>query len=243
MILKKLFGSVFALFFIMVSGAVAQSGKIESFECVVLLHGLARSHKSMSKLEEDLKQKGFYVINMPYPSTEKTIEVLSEETIGAAYKKCQEHNCEKIHFVTHSMGGILVRWYLEHNKLPNLGRVVMLSPPNHGSEVVDKLGDFILFQWINGPAGSQLGTDKNSVPNMLGAPYYDVGVITGDRTINLFLSLLIPGDDDGKVSLESAKLEGMQDFMVVHKSHPFIMKSDEVSKQVVFFIRNKKFLR
>lgn len=213
----------------------------ESCECVVLLHGLARTHKSMAKLEKDLKKQDFFVVNMPYPSREKTIEILSRETIPAVYEQCRRVDAQKIHFVTHSMGGILVRYYLKHNRLQNLGRVVMLSPPNNGSEVVDKLKNLKLFQWINGPAGNQLGTNKSSIPKSLGEPYYDVGVITGDRSINLFLSLLIPGKDDGKVSVESAKLAGMKDFLVVHKSHPMIMNDKTVRSQVVHFIRHGKF--
>ena len=139
------------------------------------------------------------------------------------------------------MGGILVRYYLGLNKMPNLGRVVMLSPPNQGSEVVDKLKDFPLFKWLNGPAGQQLGTDKDSLPNSIGPPDYEVGIITGDRSINPILSLLIPGEDDGKVSVKNAKLKGMKDFLVVHKSHPFIMNDENVLKQVTFFIENGVF--
>jgi hypothetical protein len=141
------------------------------------------------------------------------------------------------------MGGILVRYYLEHNEMPRLGRVVMLSPPNKGSEIVDKLGDTRIFKWINGPAGGQLGTDENSLPRSFGVPNYEVGIITGDKTINPVLSLLIPGKDDGKVSIENAKLTGMKDFLIVHKTHPFIMNDDKVLQQVEAFIENGVFMR
>ncbi len=210
-------------------------------DCIVLLHGLARTEKSLSRLEEHLKKEGFCVVNFPYPSREKTIEELSAQTIPRVYEACRKLSTGKIHFVTHSMGGILVRHYLEKKHIPNLGRVVMLSPPNHGSEVVDKLKNFRFFKWLNGPAGGQLGTDAGSIPNQLGQPYYETGIITGDRSINLFLSLLIPGKNDGKVSIESAKLEGMKDFLVVHKSHPFIMNDEKVFRQIVSFIKKGKF--
>lgn len=122
-----------------------------------------------------------------------------------------------------------------------IGRVVMLSPPNHGSEVVDKLGELALFKFINGPAGLQLGTGHDSVPQSLGAPSFKAGIITGDRTINLILSLLIPGPDDGKVSIESAKLEGMAGFCVVPASHPFIMKDRLAIEQTLVFLARGAF--
>ena len=197
----------------------------------------------MTKLEDHLRQEGYYVVNIGYPSREKPIQELAEEELPKSIEPCLDRDFTKIHFVTHSLGGILVRYYLAHHRLKELGRVVMLSPPSKGSEVVDKLGSNILFQWLNGPAGSQLGTDEKSVPNQLGKIDYDVGIITGDRSINLFLSLLIPGVDDGKVSVERAKLEGMKDFLVVHTAHPFIMKNNEVLRQVSAFLKNGEFER
>jgi hypothetical protein len=127
--------------------------------------------------------------------------------------------------------------------LLELGRVVMLSPPNSGSEVVDKLGDTRIFKWLNGPAGGQLGTGPDSLPKSLGPPKYEVGIITGDRTINPILSLLIPGSDDGKVSVESAKLQGMKDFLIVHEAHPLIMNDEKVLQQVTAFIKDGVFNR
>lgn len=212
-------------------------------ECVVLLHGLSRTERSLIKLEKYLKNHGYFVVNTGYPSRRKSIQELSVTTIPSAIKLCASHNARKIHFVTHSMGGILVRYYLEHNEMPRLGRVVMLSPPNKGSEIVDKLGDTRIFKWINGPAGGQLGTDENSLPRSFGVPNYEVGIITGDKTINPVLSLLIPGKDDGKVSIENAKLTGMKDFLIVHKTHPFIMNDDKVLQQVEAFIENGVFMR
>lgn len=215
----------------------------EGPECVVLLHGLARTKKSLIKLERYLKNNGYCVVNIGYPSRKKTVQELSVDVIPIAIKQCRAHNASRIHFVTHSMGGILVRYYLAHNEVSELGRVVMLSPPNKGSEVVDKLGDSRIIKWINGPSGDQLGTGPGSLPKSLGAPRYEVGIITGDRTINPILSLLIPGKDDGKVSVESAKLQGMKDFLIVHKTHPFIMNDENVLQQVTAFLEKGVFNR
>ena len=212
-------------------------------ECVVLLHGLARTEKSMDNLADRLKEEGFCVVNTDYPSREKTIQDLAIEAIPDALTQCRTLEADVIHFVTHSMGGILVRYYLEHYEIEELGRVVMLSPPNKGSEAVDKLADMTVFQWINGPAGQQLGTGLNSLPKTLGSPNYEVGIITGDRSVNPVLSSMIPGDDDGKVSVENAKLGGMKDFIVVHNAHPFIMSDETVIQQVIYFLKHGVFER
>jgi hypothetical protein len=147
----------------------------------------------------------------------------------------------KIHFVTHSMGGIIIRFIQKHDPLPNLGRVVMLNPPNCGSEVADFLDGIWLFESINGPAGKQLGTGENNICRTLGKANFELGIITGDKSINWINSLIIPGDDDGKVSTESAKVEGMTDFLVVHVSHPFIMNDKTVMTECVHFLRNGHF--
>ena len=210
-------------------------------ECIVLLHGLARTEKSLTKLEQHLENEGFNVVNVGYPSRDKTIEELSVDVIPTAINDCAKLGVSKVHFVTHSMGAILVRYYLQHNDIPNMGRVVMLSPPNKGSEVVDKFKDLSIFKSIYGPAGGQLGTGPDSLPNTLGAPNYEVGIITGDKTINPLFSMLIKGADDGTVSVDSARLDGMKDFLVVSKTHPFIMYDTTVFDQVIAFIRNGSF--
>ena len=215
----------------------------EVCECVVLLHGLARTESSLLKLERHLRNKDYCIVNIGYPSREKTIQELSVDAIPLAIEHCRKLNASRIHFVTHSMGGILVRYYLEHNEVTNLGRVVMLSPPNNGSEVIDKLRDAPILKWINEPAAEQLGTGPHSLPKTLGAPNYEVGIITGDRSINPIFSILIPGSDDGKVSVKSTKLVGMKDFLVVHEAHPFIMNDEMVLEQVTFFIKNGSFNR
>lgn len=230
----KTAGIIFLLLMICVPAWTAGQGQ----ECVILFHGLARTEKSMLNIEHRLEKNGFHVVNTGYSSRTKNIQTLSFEVINKAIIECDKAGASKVHFVTHSMGGILVRYYLDLKKINNLGRVVMLSPPNQGSEAVDKLKDLPFFDWIHGPAGQQLGTDKNSLPNKIGPPDYEVGIITGDKSINPILSFLIPGEDDGKVSVEKAKLQGMKDFLVVHKTHPFIMNDEDVIKQVIFFIEN-----
>ena len=212
-------------------------------ECVVLLHGLARTKYAMKKMERHLRAENYEVVNFDYPSRKFTIEDLSDKALPEAIKSCRECNPVKIHFVTHSLGGIMLRYYLQQHDIPDLGRVVMLSPPNKGSEVVDKLRNIFLFKFLNGPAGQQLGTDPSSMPNTLGKVDFDLVVITGNRSINWINSILIPGSDDGKVSVERARVEGMSAFLVAHTSHPYIMKNSKVIDQTIHFIKNGKFLR
>lgn len=210
-------------------------------EGVVLLHGLARTNKSMERMAAAFSSAGYVVANLDYPSRTMAVGPLSESVVGSALADPRLKQCSKIHFVTHSLGGILVRSYFARHANPRLGRVVMLGPPNRGSEVVDHLKSWQLFQSINGPAGSELGTDPTSVPNTLGPVRFELGVIAGDRTINWINSLMIKGPDDGKVSIERTKVEGMKEHLVVHVSHPFLMKDREVIDATVRFIQHGSF--
>lgn len=210
-------------------------------ESVILLHGLARTKRSLKTMEQHLCTAGYSVLNAGYPSRRYPIDALARMAVPAAVDECRRRGSKKIHFVTHSMGAILVRCYLNAGPMPDLGRVVMISPPSQGSEVVDKLRENIVFKWLNGPAGAELGTDRTSLPLRLGKAAMELGVIAGDRSINPLLSLMIPGPNDGKVSVERTKLEGMKDFVVVHAPHPFIMNHRETLRQVVAFLRTGRF--
>jgi pimeloyl-ACP methyl ester carboxylesterase len=208
---------------------------------VILLHGLCRTPRSMVKMEKGLSRAGYRVWNVGYPSRTAPIATLTDETLPAAVERCRREGATRIHFVTHSMGGILVRSYLKRNKLPELGHVVMIGPPNQGSEVVDTLRDLWLFKKINGPAGRELGTEATSVPNALGPATFSLGVIAGSRSFNWINSIFIPGVDDGKVSVERTRLAGMKDHLVVKASHSFIMGKAEVIAQAIYFLQHGVF--
>jgi triacylglycerol lipase len=210
-------------------------------EGVVLLHGLCRTKASMTKMEAALTKAGYVVSNIDYESRSANIEPLSEAVIGKAMASPRFADCTRIHFVTHSLGGILVRSYFSRHPDHRLGRVVMLGPPNQGSEVVDKLGSWWLFRKVNGPAGSELGTAKDSAPNRLGPVKFELGVIAGDRSINWINSLMIKGKDDGKVSVERSKVQGMKEQLVVHATHPFLMRNDRVIASTMTFLKSGSF--
>ena len=219
-------------------GLLALPAVAES-EQVVLLHGLARSAGSMHSMADYLQKNGYSVCNIDYPSRHHVIETLTADFVLPSIRDCFSDG--EIHFVTHSLGGIIVRQIAAKHSEIQIGRVVMLAPPNQGSEVVDKLGNFGLFNWLNGPAGQQLGTDLQSLPNQLGPANFELGVIAGNRSINLILSALIPGRDDGKVAVRRAGLKGMRDFLVVEAVHPLIMGNDEVQRQTLHFLQTGRF--
>lgn len=223
---------------------------------VVVLHGLGRTRRSMAKLALRLAARGYAVENVSYPSRQAPIERLATGVVGPLIEQrlAEVGETERpVHFVTHSLGGILTRFYLRASgaersgRLPTghpLGRVVMLAPPNQGSEVADWLQQTRLPRALFGPAICQLGTDPDSVPSALnkgGGVPYQVGVIAGDRSINPILSTRIPGPNDGKVSLERTRLEGMTDFIVVPRTHTFIMVAEEVIEQVAHFLERGRF--
>lgn len=211
-------------------------------ETVILLHGLGRTARSMAFMEERLIAAGYTVYNYDYESRKKDIGYLVED-LQQFIEDCCNRKGTRLHFVTHSLGGILVRAYLTQDRPGDLGRVVMLSPPNKGSEVVDFFKEYPLFEYFFGPAAAELGTGPNSFPNRLGPADFEVGIITGNRTIDPISSWIIDGDDDGKVSIDQARLEGMADFMVVEVSHAYIMQDQEVIDEVIYFLKQGRFSR
>ena len=203
-------------------------------EVVVLLHGLGRSDRSMRPLADRLGAAGYAVRNLDYPSTELTPEQLTALLERELASCCAA--APRLHFVTHSLGGVLVRAYLAQHRPANLGRVVMLAPPNHGSELVDSL-ESSLLRALLGPTAMELGTGAQSLPNRLPPPWFEVGVIAGTRSLSPLGAYVVPGEDDGTVSVASTRLEGMRDFLEVDASHSFIMRDAQVGAQVVEFLR------
>jgi len=205
-------------------------------DCVVLLHGLARTANSMKRIESFLDQAGFRVVNVNYPSRSDAIPDLAESAVKSGIEQCQEEELARINFVTHSLGGILVRYYLKNNRLENLGRVVMLGPPNQGSELVDQLGSIPGFELLNGPSSVQLTTGSQWLLDELGPVEFELGVIAGNRSINPFYSSLIPGDDDGKVSISSTRVDGMAQHIELPVTHTWMMFNRTVLEQIVEFL-------
>jgi len=211
-------------------------------DCVIVLHGLGRTAFSMRKIANTLSED-YHVVNESYPSRKHDIESLAKIAIAPALKSCKK--APRVHFVTHSLGGILVRQYLSQYSIANLGHVVMLGPPNQGSEVVDYFQSSKVPNWffgkVNGPAGSQLGTQSGSRPIELGAVDFSLGVIAGNVSYNPLFSNTIDDQDDGKVSVNSTKVEGMTDHITLAVNHTLMMENDIVIEQIKYFLQHGHF--
>lgn len=209
-------------------------------ECVVLLHGLGRTSYSMSSIEDALGKEGYIVINNNYPSTEKNIQQLAS-VVGDGISDCKKSGAHSIHFVTHSLGGILVRQYFQNNVVAEAKRVVMLGPPNHGSEVATKKKDQWWYKMATGPAGQELGIEANSMPNQLKSIPLEIGIIAGTESLDPWFAGDLPKPNDGKVSVASAKLAEMKDFITVAHSHTFMANADSVASQIKLFLKQGHF--
>ncbi len=208
---------------------------------VILLHGMGRTRWSMRKPARALSAAGYHVVNLGYPSTSQhhSIQDLAGDFIPQAVARCDSN--QPVHFVTHSLGGILLRMYLQTHKLPVGSRAVMLAPPNHGSEVAESLRGWFLYRWLMGRPGQQLGTGAESIPLSLKAIDMEIGIITGNRSIEPWFSRLLTGENDGKVSVASARLAEAGSFLVVPQTHSFIMQDKRVIRETVHFIQQGHF--
>lgn len=193
---------------------------------VVLLHGFWRTSKSLSKIERVLKRKGYVVVNVNYPSKSKTIEECAEYLKRVIEEKCVDNN-KTINFITHSMGGIVLRYYLANNNLINLGRVVMSAPPNKASKWADLLCKFKIARNLLGPALGQFTSYGESILKKLPEPNYEVGIIAGKYDFT------VPGDD--------VKLKNMKDYMLVPKIHTFILDDDLAIDGAINFLEMGSF--
>ena len=224
------------------SGILGGSAAPAGAPTVILAHGLGRTPASMAILAGRLEQAGFRVVRFGYPSRTEPIETLVGR-LGEAVAECCGDDPGAVHFVTHSMGGVLVRSYLSRRPEPHQGRVVMLSPPNQGSEIVDAFADSDLLRSFLGPAGERLGTAPDGIASQLPPVRFSLGIITGSRSMNPIGSWLIPGPDDGTVGVDRADVEGSSSFLVLPATHTFIMNRRDVADEVVHFLRQGRFRR
>ncbi len=210
-------------------------------ETVVLLHGLGRSAANLWILEWRLEARGYRVCNIDYDTRVDSIE-RAAAAVFARIEECAAGS-RSLHFVTHSLGGLVLRALYAGHAMPRSGRAVMLAPPNRGSEIADWVRSLGWADGLLGPLAAQLGTREADLPRRLPNPGIPFGVIAGDRWINPVGPWLLPGPHDGTVSVEATRLDGMSDHLVLPYTHTFIMNASEVASQVEAFLRRGRFER
>lgn len=208
---------------------------------VVLLHGISRSPRSMRAIERRLAAEGYRTANLSYPSRASDLGTIADQ-LAPHLAALSPEDAGPVHFVTHSMGGLVARALLTRYRPPHLGRVVMLAPPNGGSELADRFSRLPPYRWWFGPAGGQLATRPDpDTAALLGPVDYELGVIAGSRSLYPIASALMPRPNDGRVSLASTAVEGMADHVVLPTSHPLIVRNRAAIEQVVAFLHTGRF--
>ncbi len=192
-------------------------------------------------MQKAIEAAGFAALNLGYDSRSKPLQSLAEDIHPAIQRFAQDID-GSLHFVAHSMGGLLARVYLAKYRPPSLGRVVMLGTPNGGSEIADRLKNLAVYRAYFGPAGQQLTTERDPATQaILAPPDYPVGIIAGNRSIDPLSSALLPKPNDGRVSVENTRLAGMADHVVVGASHPWLVRNTAAIDQTITFLRNGRF--
>ena len=216
-------------------------------QCVVLLHGLGRTTFSMNALARDFRAAGFIVVNQAYPSRTRSLPELSN-FVAIAIRKCTKLGPNTaINFVTHSMGAIVLRQYFANAARPSViggavfGRAVLLGPPNGGSEIADAWGNRWWYRLLLGPAGAALSTAENAAPKLLPSLPFAFAVIAGNSAGNNWLLPQVAAPNDGKVSVASAELAGMQAIKLVAVSHTWLPSSRIVRSSALKFIETGAF--
>jgi pimeloyl-ACP methyl ester carboxylesterase len=209
---------------------------------IVFLHGIARTSRSFRRMQSVMEASGFATLNLGYPSRRKPLQALAED-IHPAVARFAGGVAGAVHFVGHSMGGLLTRVYLARHRPPRLGRVVMLGTPNGGSEITDRLRNVTAYRFYFGPAGQQLGTTRDAALTALLPPIdYPVGIIAGNRSVDPISStFLLPRPNDGRVSVQNTRLDGMADHIVIAAAHPWLMRNKVAIAQTIAFLRHGRF--
>ena len=216
-----------------------------STQTIVLLHGIGRTPRSLDRIEKRLKAAGFQTVNLGYPWRRMDIPHLATFVADVLDAKglCREGN--RLHFVTHSMGGLLAAYMLGvlRGRFPDdgIGRVVMLGPPLRGSEVADALAPFPPYRWLYGPAGRDLTTIAGRLDGL--TPAYALGIIAGTMGWPYLTGRLIPGAHDGRVSVKRTMWSGMTDHLALPVMHSLMPADRDVQTQVLHFLETGAFKR
>lgn len=221
--------------------SVRREGSAVSARPLVLLHGLGRSPRSMWRLSREARRRGWQVHNLGYPSRRESIRAHAERVGKQLAAIAAEQG--PLDVVTHSMGGIVLRVAVADGWIApgQLHRVVMLAPPNGGSELADALSRTWWFPLVMGPAAVELRTAADGVPAALPPVSFPLGVIIGRRSRNPLFGRVFTGPNDGKVSVARAGVSGMHELRIVDRGHTFVMDAPEVVADVFHFLEHGRF--
>lgn len=208
-----------------------------SGENVILVHGILRGSSSMNKIRRGLSHQGFIVTDFGYSAKDGSIDEIS----ARLHKEACKIGKGKIHFVTHSLGGIIVRYYISKYKPNNIGRVVMIAPPNSCSVFAAKLSNLPLYESILGRPGREIAHGEDCIVKDLPEPDFEFGIIAGGTGFKMGFNPFLKGDNDGTVLLNETKMSGMSDFMQIRGQHSLLLFSKEVVFGSINFIKNGKF--
>lgn len=232
--MRRLLSGLFLMF------AAESRAQVEP-DCVVLLHGIGMQGYVMARLASALRTEGYRVANVSYPSRAMSFEQLAGEYLPDQLLTHDIARAPQVHFVTHSLGSLLVRKLIQDQRPSNLGRVVMIGPPNQGSLAAEQARQNELLRTYLGENLERLGTDEKAIVRTLGPADFDLGIIAGEVPINPIFGKALAGKNDGAVTVESARLEGMRDFLVVPYSHTVMLWRSEVVAQTLAYLKDGKF--
>lgn len=207
-----------------------------SHTVVFLLHGMGKGPMDMMGMEYGLRRRGFAVVNWGYNSVVLSIPEIADE-LARVLEPWSGH---RVDFVVHSMGGIVVRTYLQRHKPANVGRLVMIGTPNHGANMANLLGDMAVYRAVFGPAGQQLRRGGGFIEE-LETPACEFAVIAGGTGETTGMLALLPGDNDGIVEVDSARLDGMADFLLLPYAHTIIQMMPRTVRETAHFLRSGRF--
>lgn len=214
------------------SAAADEAAALRADQTVVLLHGMGRGRASLWVLDMRLRQAGYKTLNFPYLANSQSLDGLSERLRVFIREKVKTPT---YHLVAHSLGNVIIRNTFKLELPPGLGRIVMLAPPNKPAELARALRENPVYRWFTGESGQQLGSEEFYAE--LPAPKAEFGIIAGDRG----QSVTFNSPNDGVITVESTRLEGMKDWVLVHHSHTFIMNSRQVAQLCVQFLESGRF--
>jgi triacylglycerol lipase len=211
-----------------------------SKEHVILLHGLGETPWQMALIEGALKTAGYGVSNLRYPSTEAGTAELAERHVRPLFERFAD--VPAMHFVTHSLGGIMMRYLLQDWRPANLGRIVMLAPGHHGSQILELYRRTRLFKEVYGPAGQEVGMDDHCFSCFLDNHVdYELGIVAGTVSGDPLANLVLPWPHDGRLAVESTRIDGMRDHTLVPATHDHVTYHPLAISQVLHFLKHGQF--